>query len=334
MSEREPSISVQDLTKVYEPSPAWMKVLVKSAITSSVVALDGISFEVGPGEICAIVGPNGAGKTTTFRILVGLTTPSSGRATVTGLDSQHESVAVRRMVGWMPGEERSLFMRLTCAENLRFHGRLQGLAGPELRSRIMDSLAKVGIADAAEHSVFALSSGMRARLQLARALLHQPRVLILDEPTGSVDPVAAHELLGLVVSIVEEERLAAIISSHRLEEIEALHSHVVLLDRGRIRHDGDLDKLRSIVDQRKIEIQFRSSEGAQQAGRLIRAAGLGEVQYGKNGVLKCRLSESDRTTGQLLVALGPVIAEIVHLSEARRPLRDVLADIYQENSNQ
>jgi len=237
-------------------------------------------------------------------------------------------------VGWMPGEERSLFMRLTCAENLRFHGRLQGLAGSELRSRIMDSLAKVGIADAAEHSVFALSSGMRARLQLARALLHQPRVLILDEPTGSVDPVAAHELLRLIESIVEEERLAAIISSHRLEEIEALHSHVVLLDRGRIRHDGDLDKLRAIVDQRKIEVQFRSSESAQQAGRLIRAAELGDVQYEENNVLNCQLSESDMTTGQMLIALQPVLAEIVHLSETRRPLRDVLADMYQENSNQ
>ncbi len=334
MSEREPSISVQELTKVYDPSPRWMKALVKSAITTSVVALDGVSFEVGPGEICAVVGPNGAGKTTTFRILVGLTTPSSGRATVTGFDSQHESVAVRRMVGWMPGEERSLLMRLTCAENLRFHGRLQGLKGPELRSRIRDSLAKVGIADAAEHSVFALSSGMRARLQLARALLHQPRVLILDEPTGSVDPVAAHELLGLIVSIVEEERLAAVISSHRLEEIEALHSHVVLLDQGRIRYDGDLDELRAIVDRRQLEIQFRSSEGAQQAGRLIRVARLGEVQFGEHGALNCLLSKSDTTTGQVLVALEPVIADIVHLSEARRPLRDVLADMYLGNFDQ
>ena len=100
MSNRTPSISVKDLTKVYEPSPTWMKLLVKSNIKNSVVALDGITFEVGPGEICAVVGPNGAGKTTTFRILLGLTTPSGGTATVGGYDAQHESVAV---AAWSDG---------------------------------------------------------------------------------------------------------------------------------------------------------------------------------------------------------------------------------------
>lgn len=328
MTEREPSISVKDLTKVYQPSPRWMKALVKSAISEPVVALDGISFDVGPGEICAVVGPNGAGKTTTFRTLVGLTTPSSGQAMVSGFDCEHESVAVRRMVGWMPGEERSLLMRLTCNENLRFHGRLQGLTGSDLQARIADALAKVGIAHAAEHSVFALSSGMRARLQLARSLLHRPRVLILDEPTGAVDPVAAHELLRLIVSIVEEDRLAAVISSHRLEEIEALHSHVILLDQGRIRYDGDLDELRGMIDRRQLEIQFHSSQSAQRAGRLISEAGLGDVQIGEDGSLSCVLSRSDMTTGEVLLALEPVTSEIVHLTEGRRPLRDLLADMY------
>ena len=328
MSEREPSISVQDLTKVYHPSPRWMKALVKSNITAPVVALDGISFEVGPGEICAVVGPNGAGKTTTFRILVGLTTPSSGKATVAGFDSRTESVAVRRMVGWMPGEERSLLMRLSCSENLRFHGRLQGLKGDELQSRINDALAKVGIAHAAEHSVFALSSGMRARLQLARALLHRPRVLILDEPTGSVDPVAAHELLGLIISIVEEEKLAAVISSHRLEEIEALHSHVILLDRGRIRYDGDLDELRAIVDRRQLEFRFGSPRGAEQAARLLQAWGVGEVRFGENGSLTYLLNSSEITTGQVLATLDEVVGDIIHVGEARQPLRDILASMY------
>jgi ABC-2 type transport system ATP-binding protein len=331
MITRDPSIAVKDLTKIYDPSPTWMKLLVRSNVTSSVVALDGINFEVGPGEICAVVGPNGAGKTTTFRILLGLTTPTSGTATVTGYDAQHESVAVRRMVGWMPGQDVSLLMRLTCTENLRFHGRLQGLKGPDLKARIADALAKVGLAHAAEYSVFALSSGMRARLQLARALVHSPKVLILDEPTGAIDPVAAHELLGLIISIVEEERLACMISSHRLEEIEALHSHVVLLDKGRIRYDGDLDELRTIADRHQLDIRFATNEGARQARKLIEASGLGESVSVEDAMVTTVLSSSDTTVGDVLAALESVVPEVVHLQEVQRPLRDVLADMYRED---
>jgi ABC-2 type transport system ATP-binding protein len=333
MIDHEPSISVKDLTKVYEPSPAWMKLMVRSNIKSSVVALGGISFEVGPGEICAVVGPNGAGKTTTFRILLGLTTPTSGSATVTGYDAYSEPVAVRRMVGWMPGQDVSLLMRLTCTENLRFHGRLQGLKGDELKGKIADALAKVDLTHAAEHSVFALSSGMRARLQLARALLHAPKVLILDEPTGAIDPVAAHELLGLIIGIVEEDGLACMISSHRLEEIEALHSHVLLLDKGRIRYDGDLDELRSMVDRQQLEIEFQSDESAKQARKLIENSGLGESMAVEDALLTCAL-HSTVTTGEVLSILEPVVADVLHLREVERPLRDILADMYRETETE
>lgn len=330
MSGREPSISVKNVTKVYDPSPAWMKFLVRTNVTSSVVALDGISFEVGPGEICAVVGPNGAGKTTTFRILVGLTTPTTGTATVTGYDSEHESVAVRRMVGWMPGQDVSLLGRLTCTENLQFHGRLQGMKGDELKARISDTLAKVGLAHAADHSVFALSSGMRARLQLARALLHEPSVLILDEPTGAIDPVAAHDLLRLIIDIVEEDKLACLISSHRLEEIEALHSHVVLLDKGRVRYDGDLDELRAMVDRQQFEISFASEDAARRAEGLVTQAGLGEASLGEDGLMLSVVGATEMRAGTVLTALQPVMDDVIKVSETQRPLRDILADMYRE----
>jgi ABC-2 type transport system ATP-binding protein len=236
------------------------------------------------------------------------------------------------MVGWMPGQDVSLLGRLTCVENLRFHGRLQGLKGEDLKGRIYDSLAKVDLAHAAEHSVFALSSGMRARLQLARALLHSPSVLILDEPTGAIDPVAAHELLGLIISIVEEEKLACMISSHRLEEIEALHSHVVLLDKGRIRYDGDLDELRAMVDREQLEIEFKTDESAGQARKLIDAAGLGESITVEGSQLTTVLTSSETTTGDVLAVLETVLPEVVHLQEVQRPLRDILADMYRESA--
>lgn len=327
------SVQVRDLTKTYYPSPGWMKLLVRSNIKQPVYALDGVDLEVGPGQICAVVGPNGAGKTTTFRILIGLTSSTSGSARVMGYDCGKESISVRRLVGWMPAEDRSLIMRLSCAENLYFHGRLNGLSGDDLHRRIRDTLAKVGIAHAAESSVFALSAGMRARLQLARALLHDPKVLILDEPTGSVDPVASYELLNLIIETVEENGLACLISSHRLEEIEALHSHAILLDRGQIRYDGDLDTLRGELDRPSIEIDFATADGAQQAAQEIKNPGLGESVRLDGTLVQCVLTPGV-TVGRVLVAIEPLADQVVHIREVQTPLRDLLAAMYRSDKDQ
>jgi ABC-2 type transport system ATP-binding protein len=326
------SVRVKDLSKIYHPSPGWMKFLVRTNIKQDVVALDGVSFDVGPGEICAVVGPNGAGKTTTFRILIGLTTSSSGEARVMGHDCNRESVSVRRIVGWMPAEDRSLVMRLSCSENLYFHGQLQGLKGEDLRERVRLALSRVGLTHAAESTVFALSAGMRARLQLGRALLHDPRVLILDEPTGSVDPVASHELLNLIIEIVESQGLAALISSHRLEEIEALHSHAILLDRGRMRFDGDLDTLRRQIDRPGIEIEFTNQDAARRAAKEIENPGLGSVQLDETRI-ECILTP-DVTVGAVLSVLNPILDQVVHFREVQTPLRDLLAQMYQRNEAQ
>ncbi len=120
-------VSVEDVSKVYIPSPTWLRVLIRSSSKEAVTALDRVNLKVGAGEICAVVGPNGAGKSTLFRILTGLTTPSRGRALVGGLDATRQSSRVRRIVGFMPADDRSLYLRNTCVENLRFHGRLQGM---------------------------------------------------------------------------------------------------------------------------------------------------------------------------------------------------------------
>jgi ABC-2 type transport system ATP-binding protein len=124
------------------------------------------------------------------------------------------------------------------------------------------------------------------------------------------------------------------ISSHRLEEIEALHSHVVLLDKGRIRYDGDLDELRALVDRGQLEIEFRSDESARQARKLIDAAGLGESFTVEGPQLTTVLTSSDTTTGDVLAVLETVIPDLVHLEEVQRPLRDILADMYRETKDQ
>lgn len=327
----EASVVVRGLRKVYTPSPRWMKMLVRTNLKHNVVALDNVDFEVGPGEVLAVVGPNGAGKSTAFRILVGLTSPTAGLAEIMGFNCATQSRRVRRLVGWMPAEDRSLLLRLSCKENLKFHATLHAMDRHVVDEKVDRILADVGLSRFADATPFALSAGMRARLQLARALLHEPRVLILDEPTGSVDPVAAHELLELIVHLVEERRIAALISSHRLEEIEALHSHVILLDKGSIRYDGDLDELREIYDLPRFQLMMKDTGSAEAVVTALRGSpGLESV-----------LREGDEVTvvlkrgthlSTVFNGIGDLVDDVVHMKESGTPLRDILASMYRRTT--
>ncbi len=325
MSSATPVVAVRGVTKIYRPTPVAMRMMVRTTISSDVIALDGVDLTVQAGETVALVGPNGAGKTTLFRILTGLTTPTAGTAEVLGLDVDRQSLQVRKRVGFMPAEDRALFMRLTCLENLLFHARLQHIGRRTIKQRCLETLDEVGLAAQARSSVFALSAGMRARLQLARAIVHRPRLVILDEPTGAVDPVGAHELLLLVQRTVHEHNLAALISSHRLEEIEALGSNVVLLDHGRIRYHGDLDTLRAQSHPSAIELVFGSDQEADAACALLGAV---TVELRRSGTeVVCR-PRPGLATGQLLSALGSLSERLVHVRETATPLRDILAEMY------
>ena len=237
-------VEAHQLSKVYEPTPKWMRLLARSYTKESVVALRDVTLTVAAGQILVVIGPNGAGKSTLFRILTGLTTPSTGRATILGMDPETQAHRIRRLLGFMPAEDRTLILRLTCRENLRFHGRLQGLSEKTLLDKIDSILEVVGLLGAGDWIAFALSSGMRARLMLARAMLHEPQVLILDEPTGSIDPIGAHDFLQLIREVTAKRGIATLISSHRLEEIEALRENVLLLDRGSVIHKGNLNETR------------------------------------------------------------------------------------------
>lgn len=326
------SIVVSDLVKVYEPSPRWMSFLVRSNLKHPVRAVSGISFEVQPGEICVVLGPNGAGKTTTFRVLVGLTTPTSGSARVLGFDAETEAVEIRKQVGWMPADQRALLMRHSVNENLRFHGQLQGMAAKELDGAIDETLELVGLDGWGTSTCFALSTGMKARLQLARALLHKPQVLILDEPTGAVDPVASHELIQLIRQIVSERQIAALISSHRLEEIETLKSRVLLLDEGRVRYDGDLTSLRDRYAGPRISIKFRTAESARAAGIALETARVGTTSLSGDNGLVSELNPQI-THAHVLRLLETHTEDIVSIREGDTPLHAILANVYGDRSS-
>ena len=182
-------------------------------------ALSGANLEVEKGDRIAVMGPNGAGKTTLLKLIGGLLLPSAGDIVVNGFSTVHHNTAARKSVGFVLNEERSFFWRLSAMENLEFFGALDNLYGAGLRDRIRELISLVGLEKAADKPISGFSSGMKQRLALARGLIAEPEVLILDEPTRALDPVACEELIELIMSrIYRNSSKTLLIATHRLEE--------------------------------------------------------------------------------------------------------------------
>ena len=207
-------------------------------------ALHGVSFTVAPGEIFGFLGPNGGGKSTLFRILVTLTSPESGQVEVFGHDLVHEAAAVRRLLGVVfqhPGLDREL----TVAENLRHHGHLYGLAGPDLTRRIDLTLDRFGLANRKSQKVKELSGGLARRTEIAKALLPAPRLLLLDEPSTGLDPGARNDLANLLAELAREG-VTVLLTTHFMEEADRCH-RLALIDQGRIVASGEPAALKEEV---------------------------------------------------------------------------------------
>jgi len=225
-------------------------------------ALNGVSFEVGQGEIFALLGPNGSGKTTLFRILSTLMLPTSGRAVICGFDAATQPDQVRRRVG-VVFQAQSIDIKLTAAENLWHQGHLYGLHGAGLRTRIQTMLERVGLADRAADRVETFSGGMRRRVELAKGLIHDPVVLLLDEPTTGLDPGARRDLWQYLHQLRAEEAVSVIVTTHLMEEAERC-DRLAILNAGQVVALGAPAELRSQIGGDVILL------GAQQADALAR----------------------------------------------------------------
>ena len=210
--------------------------LVKVYPGSRVAALDGLQFTVREGEIFGLLGPNGAGKTTAISIICTLLRPTSGSALVCGRDVCAEPAAVRRLFGLAP-QELALYPNLTARENLRYFGRLYHLRGRRLDERVEECLALVGLSESADRPVAIFSGGMKRRANLAAAILHTPRVLVLDEPTVGIDPQSRNMILENL-SALRQAGMTIIYTTHYMEEAEHLCSRVAVMDRGTIIAEG------------------------------------------------------------------------------------------------
>jgi len=205
-------------------------------------ALDGLSFEVDPGEVVALLGPNGAGKTTTVRLLNGLLTPDAGASRVLGLDPAIDGDALRRRTGVMT-EQSGLDERLTALENVVFSARMRGLSPDAATTQADALLDRFGIAGRRNDRVQGFSTGQRKRVALARALLHEPEILFLDEPTAGLDPEATRDVLDLLAGLAAEHGRTVLLCTHFLGEAGRLCQRMAVLHRGRLRAFGRPDDL-------------------------------------------------------------------------------------------
>jgi len=204
-------------------------------------ALDGLDLELQRGQALGLLGPNGAGKTTTIRILSTLCAPSAGSVRVLGLDPQREAAALRARIGVVP-QELALYDGLRARENLVFYGRMQRLAGAQLERRVDWALELAGLRDRAQDLVRTYSGGMKRRLNLVAALLHEPELLFMDEPTVGVDPQSRNHVFEMVEHL-HGEGLTLVYTTHQLGEVERLCERIVILDAGRSVGQGTLAEL-------------------------------------------------------------------------------------------
>lgn len=231
----EAAIQVELLEKSFPPTRSGWRAFFQPFEKPTAVALAGVSFEVREGESLALLGANGAGKSTLLRILATLLVPTRGQARVAGHDTVHQSRDVRRRLGYHAGTDHGFYARLTARENLLFFGQLNQLSSSAASHRISQLAEQFRLGDALDRQVRTLSSGTVQRLSLARSLLHQPSVLLLDEPTRSLDAIAAAEFRRfLKAEVLRRGQTSLLFASHTLPEVELLADRVAVIDAGRL----------------------------------------------------------------------------------------------------
>ncbi|HVB76538.1 MAG TPA: ATP-binding cassette domain-containing protein [Candidatus Nitrosotalea sp.] len=245
------------------PAPPAVECVELGRSFGAVRAVDHVSFTVAPGEVFGLLGPNGAGKTTTIRVLVTLIAPDSGEARVFGLRTDRESMAVRRLIGYVP-QQLSADGALTGRENVALFTMLYDLPRGERRHRIEESLEIMGLSDAADRLAGTYSGGMVRRLELAQALINRPRLLILDEPTIGLDPVARSEVWRRIEALRRETGMSVLITTHYMEEADQLCDRLAVMHQGHIRVQGRPQELKAALGAAAtLEDVFRHHSGDQ-----------------------------------------------------------------------
>ena len=249
------AVSVRSLTKIY-PLPLRR---------GSVQAVRDLNLEIEPGQVYGLLGPNGSGKTTTLKIILGLVWPTSGQTRIFGRSSRE--VASRAVVGFLP-ENPYFYKYLTADETLRFFGRLSGLHGSSLQRRIDELLDLVGLTTARKRRLATYSKGMLQRIGLAQALIHNPQLLVLDEPTAGVDPLGSREICNLILNL-KSQGITVLLSSHLLAQAQEICDRVAILSEGILVREGRLEDLISRANETEVVVENASTEMLNALGDVV-----------------------------------------------------------------
>ncbi|MFQ5653690.1 MAG: ATP-binding cassette domain-containing protein, partial [Planctomycetota bacterium] len=273
----------------------------------SIVAIDDVSFTVEGGELFGLLGPNGAGKSTTIGCISGLLVPTTGRVRLLGRDAIRDGKAARESLGVVP-QELAIYEDISAAENLRYWGSIYGLRGPRLKGRVAETLELVGLSDRSKEPVKRFSGGMKRRLNFACGIVHEPKVLLLDEPTVGVDPQSRVRLLDLV-----RRQTAAgacvLYTTHYMEEAESLCDRLGVIDHGRIMALGTLDELRALIGERdllRFSGRFDATSAREALGRLD---GI-EIVQAEEEALTLALGKATKQLPRVFEALAAAGSEV------------------------
>ncbi|HEY7754813.1 MAG TPA: ATP-binding cassette domain-containing protein [Actinomycetota bacterium] len=285
-------------------------------------ALDGLGFSVEPGTVFGMLGPNGAGKSTTVKILTTLSRPDEGEARVAGFDVLRQPDEVRRAIG-VVGQRSGVDREATGRENIQLQGQLFGMGGRELERRVSELLERFGLADAGDRIVKTYSGGMQRRLDVALGLIHEPQVLFLDEPTTGLDPEVRAGMWKEISRLSSERGITIFLTTHYLEEADALTQRLVIVDRGRIVASGTADELKGELKGDAIHVELHEPHADGQIASALQTLGdIREVQI-EGTSLRARTDDGARAVPVVLQALEAHGVTVTSVTVSRPSLDDV-----------
>jgi ABC-2 type transport system ATP-binding protein len=231
-------------------------------IYGTTTVVDNLNLKIDEGQIYGFLGPNGAGKTTTILMLLGLTRPTSGFASINGLNSTREALKVKRISGYIP-EKVGFYNDLSARYNLLYTANLNGIFDEKAEKAVTKALADVGLEDKSDEQVAHFSKGMKQRLAIADILIKQPRVAFLDEPTSGIDPAGITQILDLIAEIAKNNNMTIVMSSHQLVQIQRICSHVGIFSKGKLISEGSIEELSKKAGEGKIVVEVQLAEVSQ-----------------------------------------------------------------------